>query len=520
MRILLVIGLALGLSFQTFADQSKADSVSSSEYVDDLVKDIFKHYQTPGLAITIVKDGKTLHLSGYGKKDVANNTDVNENTAFRIASASKAFTAAGLAILVDEGKIDWDDRVTDHLPGFQMSDPWVTREFTIRDLLTHRSGLGFGAGDLMLWPTPAGFSRSEIIHNLRHLKPVSSFRSEYAYDNLLYIVAGELIAAVSGQSWEDFTQTRLLNPLGNNCYSVAPKDLSNVATPHDFIGNELKAIPRNAINGKTTVYAAAGGISCNIKGLADWMQTWLNAGVMPSGKRLFSEKQRDEMWKSVTIMKPSRDEKEYMQAHFKNYALGWRKIDAWGYEYISHTGSLSGVRAWVSLIPELNLGIAIVDNGSNSNVRKTLMTALLSKFSGQPETNWVELFYDKQQHQKKRQAKRLEKVTSKKAAPMSQPLTAYAGSYTDPWFGKVDITLTNGELWFTSKKSIHLKGKMTPSGGNTFIVRWNNRALNADAWVKFDESFEGDIEGIRMKAISETTDFSFDFPDLNFTKDK
>lgn len=182
---------------------------------------------------------------------------------------------------MDEGKITWDDKVIDHLPDFRMMDPWVTREFTIRDLLTHRSGLGAGAGDLMLWPEPSGFSRDEILHNLRHLKPVSSFRSDYAYDNLLYIVAGEIVPAVTGQSWEEFVQTRILNPLQMGCYSGdAPMEaLGDVATPHSWLDGKQVTVPRNAITGKATVSAAAGGMVCNVRGMATWMLTQLEGGV-------------------------------------------------------------------------------------------------------------------------------------------------------------------------------------------------------------------------------------------------
>ena len=168
----------------------------------------------PGIAVAVVKDGKIIHAKGYGVRSLNTMQKVDENTLFGIASNSKAFTVAALGILVDEKKIKWDDKVTDYIPEFRMYNPYVTEEFTIRDLLTHRSGLGLGAGDLMFWPDSSNFTKKDMIHNLRYLKAVSGFRTKFDYDNNLYMVAGEVVARVSGMSWEDFIQTRILNPLG------------------------------------------------------------------------------------------------------------------------------------------------------------------------------------------------------------------------------------------------------------------------------------------------------------------
>ncbi len=488
--------------------------------IDTLVRDLIDTYQTPGVAVALVHGDRVVHVKGYGLRHKGQEASVDTSTYFRVASVSKAFTVAALATLVDEGKIDWDDRVVEFLPDFQMSDPWVTREFTIRDLLTHRSGLGPGAGDLMLWPSPTGFSRQEIIHNLRHLKPVSSFRSAYAYDNLLYIVAGELIETVTGASWETYVQNRLLQPLGSNCYTETPASVSNVAMPHQMLDDKVVTVPRNAVHGPSPAYAAAGGISCNINGLADWMRTWLAGGKTPSGATLFSAAQRDEMWKGVTLMSPTSYEQDFFGSHFKTYALAWRKLDVMGHEFISHTGSLSGARAWVGFLPDMDIGIAILDNGNTSKVRNTLMTALLSRFAGKPGDNWInrlEAWYE---------AKQQESAASKAEAMQDAdgdgtvflPLAAYAGTYKDSWFGHVDITLEGDTLRFTSRKSPQMVGRLEPFSGHRFIVRWDNRKLEADAWAKFEDDFTGEITGMQMKAVSDDTDSSFDFEDLGFVR--
>lgn len=496
---------------------SAADKTSITDEAGRLARHLIDTYQTPGIAIAIVKGSNILHAEGYGQRSVEKAGAINKHTYFRVASVSKAFTAASLATLVDEGKLDWDDPVIKHLPDFQMADPWVTREFTIRDLLTHRSGLGPGAGDLMLWPAPTKFTRQQIVHNLRYLKPVSSFRSEYAYDNLLYIVAGEVVAKITGESWETYVQKRLMKPLGDTCYAAAEPTLKNVATPHQLVEGQLETVPRNAVTAPSPVYAAAGGVSCNIVGLADWMRTWIAGGRAPSGHRLFSEAQRDEMWRGVTLMNPSRYEREIFGSHFKSYSLAWRKTDAMGYQLISHTGSLSGARAWVAIVPELKLGIAVIDNGSNSKVRNILMPALLAKLTGQDERDWaahIEAWYQKVQQRHEAEKPALPEGTGS----VLLSLKDYAGAYEDNWFGQVDITLKSGALQFASQKSPKMIGTLEPHSGHTFIVRWHDRSFEADAWVKFESDFAGSISGIQMKAISDDADSSFDFHDLHFRR--
>jgi CubicO group peptidase (beta-lactamase class C family) len=205
--------------------------VITSEEIDSLVTLTLKTFDVPGIAVAVIKDGKVIHSKGYGVRSLNTKQKVDENTLFGIASNSKAFTAAALGILVDEGKLKWDDKVIDYIPEFRLYNPYVTEEFTITDLITHRSGLGLGAGDLMFWPDSSDFTKKDMIHNLRYLKQVSSFRTKYDYDNNLYMVAGEVLARIAGMSWEEFIQKRILDPLGMS--STAPsfklvKNKSNV----------------------------------------------------------------------------------------------------------------------------------------------------------------------------------------------------------------------------------------------------------------------------------------------------
>jgi len=513
---LVILGTILCLGHMAWA----GDVVGLSDAeIRTVVEKALDRFDTPGMAVGIVQNGEVRHLEGYGIRDINGTEKVNADTLFSVASTTKAFTSAALAILVDEGKLDWDDPVVKYLPDFRLADPWVTREFTVRDLLTHRSGLGQGAGDLMLWPEPAGFTREEIIHNLRYLKITTSFRSEYAYDNLLYIVAGEVAAVISGMPWETFVQTRILDPLDMACFSgpIPSVSLNNVATPHGSFDGEMATIPRNAITGEVKASAAAGGLVCNVRGMSKWMIAQLQGGVGLNGKRIFSLQQRDEMWRSQTILNVSSSEREYDNTHFKTYALAWRKTDVLGYEVVSHTGTLSGMQAYLTLVPELDLGLMVLSNGSNYGARSSVTQAIIKSFMGDKNTDWVEKYYQRQIAARADVEEEHEVV--KGSGQMEQPPESYLGNYKDPWFGEVVISPIGNELRFTSKKSVQMRGDLEPFENNTFIVRWDNRTLEADAYVYFDKDANGK-NVMTMEAVSANTDSSFNFPDLRFVQEE
>mgnify|MGYP000583786100 CR=1 FL=1 len=517
-----LFGMSSNIAYAHPEPASELSGDQASSDISALAQRAIEAFDTPGMAVGIVHKGEVIYAGGVGERDIVSGAPVTDKTLFRIASTTKAFTSAALAILVDDGVLDWDDKVIDHLPDFRMSDPWVTREFTIRDLLTHRSGLGLGAGDLMLWPEPSGFSRRELIHNLRYLKPVSSFRSKYAYDNLLYIVAGEVVAAASERTWEDFVQSRILDPLGMKCYAgdVPKSQRSQTAIPYGLIDEAMTEITRNRIENASNISAAAGGLVCNIDGMTTWMLTQMNGGVGPNGTQIFSEKQRDDMWTSQTILRVGKTEREMDGTHFKTYALGWRKEDMHGYEVISHTGTLSGYQAYVALVPKLELGIAILNNGSNSGARTSVMQSVLKSHMGQADTDWVSYYADAQ-------AKwRAEKETEVKAAndnavgsgTVAQPLTHYAGLYEDPWFGKVDIVKAGNALRFRSRKMVKMVGTLEPFDHNTFIIKWDDREFRADAYMQFKADMTGKVSGATLQHVDPEGDWSFNFQDLDFTR--
>lgn len=492
----------------------------TSNQVDMLVERTMKTFNVPGIAVAIVKDGKVILSKGYGVRSLQTKQNVDENTLFGIASNSKAFTTAALGILVDQGKLKWDDKVTEYIPEFKMYDPYVTKEFTIRDLLTHRSGLGLGAGDLMFWPASNDFTVKDVIYNLRFLKPVSGFRTKYDYDNLLYVVAGEVIARVSGKSWEDFIETQIMIPLGMTGSSASfsrIKDKSDVIDPHAPLNGKVQVIKRDF--SETT--NAAGGIYSNLTDLCKWIKMHLNKGIIsvePS-QRLLSEVVHDEMWTSQTIM-PVKGIPAY-NTHFASYGLGWRLNDVKGYKQISHTGGLAGIVTQVTLIPELSLGIIVLTNQQETAAFTTITNTIKDSYLGIKGVDRLKQNSENKISSQSSAQKILNEVENvlvarQKLSFTEKEMSLYVGTYHDKWLGDIIISFKNGKLWFNSKRSPRLTGPIFPYKDNTFVVKWNDRFMDADAFVMFTIANTGKASQIKMKAISPLTDFSFDFQDLDF----
>lgn len=485
--------------------------------IDDLVGKTLKAYDVPGIAVAIVKDGQVIHAKGYGVRSIVSTAPVNENTLFGIASNSKAFTTAALAILVDEGKINWDDKVIKYLPKFKMYNDYVTNEFTIRDLLTHRSGLGLGAGDLMIWPDGHNFTTQDIIANLQYLKPVSAFRTKYDYDNLLYIVAGEVLAQVSGQSWGDFIEQRIMKPLAMDKSAASfqrLKDTSNVISPHVPTEGKLKAITRY----KNPILDAAGGIYASVNDMSKWVIMQLQKGKYDNGKILFSEKQQAEMWSAQTIM-PNKPVAPYF-SHFKSYGLGWQLSEVKGSFQVSHTGGLDGIVTQVTLLPELNLGIIVLTNQQNGAAFNAITNTIKDSYLNLKSDDYVTLYSS----QRKEKLASADKITDEVWNTIAQnrkdkikvDIKKYIGTYKDNWLGEIVLFEQKGKMYFRSTRSSQLSGEIFFYKDQTFAVKWNNRSLLADAFL----TFSPDSTNIKMKPISPMTDFSYDFQDLDFKKVK
>lgn len=514
-KILLNITLPIIVTC-VFGSISAHSSELSEEALDQYVEKAMAAFDVPGIAVGIIKDGEIAHLKGYGVRDVATNAPVTADTLYAIASNSKAFTASALAILVDDSVLDWDDKVIDYIPNFRLMDAWVTREFTIRDLLTHRSGMGLGAGDLMFWPTTE-VSREEIIENVRHLKMVSGFRTEYAYDNLLYVIAGEVVAAASGMSYEQFVQTRIMNQLniGLGCFADITNiaDQKNVAEPHVMVDGQLQKAGRLYEPGEPMVIAAAGGIQCSARALMSWVNMHLNDGA-----GLISKTQHDEMWSPQTIQRVSQTDHNWHGTNFAAYALGFRLRDHHGFKHVSHTGGLLGMVTYIVMIPQEKLGIVVLTNQENGSAMRAIMDNVLQTYLGTGDVDWTDRYEQIRNRNIERANQQIEQEAQDATASALLPLDDYLGTFRDPWFGEVTISKNADGLYFTAAKSRKLKGSMTAFKFNTFKVIWDDRSFNADAYAMFNTDFEGKVNGLKMKAISPLTDFSYDFHDLDFMK--
>lgn len=493
--------------------------VLTSKQIDSVVEKTLKTFNVPGIAVAVVKDGKVIHSKGYGVRSIKNNLKVDENTLFGIASNTKAFTAAALGILVDAQKITWETKVTDIIPEFKMYNSYVTSEFTVSDLLTHRSGLGLGAGDLMIWPDSSTVTKSQLIHNLRYLKSVSSFRTKFDYDNLLYIVAGEVIERVSGMKYEDFIETKIMAPLGMSKSAASfnrLKDKSNIIDAHAPIDGKITAIPRDF----TEISNASGGINASIADLSKWVLMQLNGAEYGdnNGKSLFSETVQKQMWTLQTIIPYA---SPTYNSHFFGYGMGWFLTDENGYFVTEHTGGLAGMVSEVTLVPEVKLGIIVLTNQQVGEAFTAITNSIKDGYYGVKKRDWVKSLNDERLAGQEEAKKTVSKIwndiaTTQKLSAAKLDLQHLYATFKDAWFGEVTISEVNGKLHFKAKNSPKLRGDMTFYKGNTFIVKWYDRSLDADAFVNFSLDHNGKADGFKMEAISPLTDFSFDFQDLDF----
>lgn len=488
--------------------------ITESE-LDELVEKTRTTFNVPGIAVAIIKDGKVILSKGYGVTNSNTNQKVDGNTLFGIASNSKAFTSAALAILVDEGKINWDDKVKKYLPEFKMYNKYVTDEFTIRDLLTHKSGLGLGAGDLMIWPDGHNFTPNDIVKNIQYLKPISGFRTKYDYDNLLYVIAGEVVAKVSGKSWCEFVEERIMKPIGmNNSASSWSrlKDTSNVIVPHVPTEGKLQVIPRY----KNSIFDAAAGLYSSTNDLSKWLILQMNKGKY-NDLQVFSEKQHKEMWSPQTIL-PERNSYPY-KTNFRAYGLGWQLTDYNGFLQVSHTGGLDGIVTQSIMLPEIQLGIIVLTNQQSGAAFTTISNTIKDSYMGLPVFDHLS-FLSKDRKGKEEDADKITAEVWQTVAANTAKVNPkkYIGSYKDNWFGEVTISEKNGKLYFASSRSPRLKGEVFLYKNQNFVVKWDVRSFNADAHIFFKVDAKGKATGFTMKAISPLTDFSYDFHDLDFTK--
>jgi CubicO group peptidase (beta-lactamase class C family) len=517
-----VISYSLLVLFTLLIGSQSMRAQAPPKGLDAYVESVQKEFEVPGIALAIVKDGKVVVAKGYGVRKLGESARVDDRTLFGIASNTKAFTATALGMLVEEGKLEWDAPVIRYLPWFQLSDPYVTRELTIRDLLVHRSGLGLGAGDLLWWPSST-YNRKEIAKRLQFIPLVKSFRSVYAYDNVLYLIAGEVIEAVSGETWEQFVASHILSKVGMTDSNVRHSDAAgggNVAATHAEIDGKVRPIsPFTSDNTNP-----AGGINASARDIAKWMVVQLDSGRVADGTRLFSPRTTTQLWRIVTPMPIGDTEPEVaaLRAKIEGYALGFKVRDYRGYKLVYHTGELMGYYSRVAMIPELRLGVAVLTNQESTEAHASITFYVLDHFISGATTDWLGSFKAARKREALTIAAMQKQASAKRDSTSypSLPLSSYVGTYTDQWYGDITITFELGKLVVRFDHTPSLVGDLEHWQYDTFVARWRDRELRADAFVTFALNPDGSIDQVKMKAVSPATDFSFDFQDLLFKSAK
>ncbi len=476
---------------------------------DAYVRRVMETFTVPGLSVAIVKDGKVVLAKGYGVRRMGNPAPVDARTRFGIASNTKLFTATALALLVEEGKVGWDKPVIDYLPAFAMSDPYVTREMTVRDLLVHRSGLGLGAGDLLWWP-PSTYDRKEIARRLRYIPLSTSFRSAYAYDNVLYLVAGEVIEAVSGQTWEEFVRRRILDRVGMRDSDVRHSGAAeggNVAGTHAEVNDTVRPVAPFASDNTNP----AGGIMSGASDMAKWMMVQLDSGRVADGSHLFSPATTTQLWREVTptpignpptsVAKPL----AHLRANMAGYALGLNVRDYRGRILRQHTGGLPGYLSKVAMIPELRLGVAVLTNQESGSAFESIVYHVLDHYLGAQAPDYPALFKQLGDDNRKKLLAAEQRAAGSRDSTSgpSLPLEKYAGTYRDPWYGDVAIGLEGRGLAIRFARTPSLVADLVHWQHDTFLARWRDRELRADAYATFSLKPDGSVERLKMVPASD-----------------
>ncbi len=508
---------ALALALALLLAPLAATAQTANRNYDKIVDAVIERYHLPGIAVGVIEDGRVVYVRTAGEAVAGSGQKITPRTLFKIASNSKAMTTALLGRLVDQGKLRWDDPVTKYLPQFRMNDPWVTANMRVADLLTHASGLPEGGGDLMLWPEPNAFTRADIIDGLAFIKPGYSFRSQYQYDNLLYVVAGEVAAAAGGAPYETLMRREVFAPLGLDRCQVGAWNrdaVGDVAAPHRRDGDRNVAIPEAAAIPAITS-AAAGGIRCDLTDMLSWARNWL----VPTHAQLqwLSPVQRDVLQAPHMLIPVSAQRRAWDNTHVMAYGYGWRMADVDGQWSVWHTGTLNGMYSMLALLPDRDNGFVFMINGEADEARTVLGEVLMKHFTAPADDRGVDWYADAlAQRAQQRSPSSSAPDTSAQRPATPAELARWSGRYRDPWFGDVTLCPREGKVHFAAAKSPTLAGTVMRLG-ERYLVHWDDSA-NLDAWLDFRAASGDQPVTLRMAKLDPEGDFSSDYEDLDFRR--
>ena len=465
--------------------------------LDPYVEKAMRDWKVPGVAIAIVRNDSILLAKGYGVRTLGHPERVDEHTLFAIGSSSKAFTATLVAFMVDERKMQWDAPATTYLPGLELYDPYATRELTVRDLLSHRSGLA--RGDLLWYGS--GVPSEEIVRRVRFLKPSWSFRSRFGYQNLMYLTAGEAVSHVAGRPWADLVRERIFEPLGmteSNTSITALAGKPNVASPHAEIEDTLRVIAwRNIDN-----IAPAGAINSTVTDMAQWVRFHLNGGKV-GGKQLLSQGTLAEEYAPNTVIPISTQQRAINpETHLMSYGMGWFLQDYRGRLVVQHGGNIDGMSALVAMLPEQKTGLVILTNKNGTALTTVLMNRIFDILLGVAPRDWsAELLKATaaQMEQAKAAAKKIEEQRVVGTKP-SLALDRYAGTYADSMYGETEVTFENGAL--RARLGRAFDGALEHWHYDTFRAAWRDPMLGK-TFLTFVLGTDGKVAKMEVDGIGE-----------------
>ena len=517
--VVTLASLVLAATVSARDDAPLPRTASDAAAIDRELDAAIERYRLPGLAVGIVEDGAVVYARTAGVRVAGSDAPITRRTLFKVASNTKSMTTAALARLVEAGRLAWDDPVVKHLPAFRMHDPWVTREMQVRDLLIHNSGLRAGAGDLMLWPEPNEYTRADILRGLPHLVPVYSFRSRYAYDNLLYIVAGEVAAAAGGAPYEALVAREVFAPLGMGRCRVGewrPGAGDELAQPHrlDDDGRNIP-IRRDGAIVRATTMDAAGGVRCSL----DDMLVWIRAWVAPdeAARRWLGTEQRAQVWTAHTPMPIGARARAWNGTRFYAYGYGWRLQDLDGEYSVSHTGTLAGMYSIVHLLPDRRSGFVVMINGAGDEARTVLNQVLVKRWTDPGGGHTVARYADAIAAERSAPGASRAPDTSDRTPVEPGSLGAALGTYHDPWLGEATLCPDGERVRFAVRKSPALSGLVMKVGAR-HLVDWDDETVGVEAWLDPVPARGDAAAGLRMAKVDPDADFSSDFEDLAFTR--
>lgn len=486
--------------------------------LDAYVTNAMREFQVPGLAIAIVKDGKVVLEKGYGVRRLGEATPVDAHTLFAIASNSKAFTATLLGQLVDSGRVAWDAPAITYIRDFQLYDPWVTREITVRDLLSHRSGLGLGGGDL-LWMYSTN-TADDVIRQVRWLKPATSFRTTFAYQNIMFLAAGQVVERVTGRPWGQDVRERIFAPLGmteSNTSVTQFREGMDIASPHSMVDGKLTVIPYDTVDN----LAPAGAINSSAHDMAKWVAAQLDSGRV-GDHRAWSPAVTQALWSPVTNIgiggyPPALAE---LRPNFLAYGMGFFLRDYRGHKLAWHTGGLSGMTSQVTLVPDERLGVVILTN-QETPLFAALTWRILDAYLGGVGTDWVKAYRETGASSDAAVEAELRKADSTRARNVgpSLPLAKYAGRYADKVLGVATVAWTGDHLTLQLPDHPLFICDLSHWQYDTFKCAWRTPKLasSATALATFALNADGSIRDLRLSPLDPRTDFSYDYQDYDFT---